>query len=208
MTEAVIDFTAVERDCLIELCNIAVGRAAASLSVMVEQEITLTIPDFDIIPHAQALSFITSRTCGPVCVVNSSFSGRISGDLYLMFPHEDGMRLVRRLLHNAPPLSDLTELERDALLEVGNIILNAFLGELGNMTDVRFDCGLPDLRVGPAHSVLRARGASDIVLLFRISFGLAADAISGYLVVMAGAPSADLFKALSKTIAQRFGLAV
>lgn len=206
MISSVLDFSEVERDCLIELCNIAVGRAAASLSVMVDQEVTLTIPDFDIIPHAQAVSFIAERTQGPVCVVNSSFAGQLSGDLYLMFPRDDGMRLVRRLLRDAPPLADLTELERDALLEVGNIILNAFLGELGNMMAVRFDCGLPDLKVGPAVSVLRPRGEGDVVLLFRISFGLTAEAIGGYLVVMAGAASADLFKALSHQIAQRFGM--
>jgi len=201
-----IAFTDDERDCLTEFCNIAVGRAAASLSEMVDQEVLLSVPDFEVMSREQAVQYFVERDRGTICVVNTDFDGAVHGNAYLLFPHEQSLQLVRCLLQEAMPVTSLTELERDALLEVGNVILNGFLGELSNILEVEFISGLPQLTVGPASHLLDGNHGDATVILFRIEFGLSALEITGFLLIMVGVESAQVFKNLSLRFAQAIGL--
>ena len=46
----------LQRDAITELLNIGVGRAAAALSEMVDQEVGLTVPHLDFVPRSELTS--------------------------------------------------------------------------------------------------------------------------------------------------------
>ena len=55
------------------------------------------------------------------------------GNAILLFPKSNSLQLVRTLLKDQVPLDNLTELEQEALLEVGNVMLNACFGTVTNL---------------------------------------------------------------------------
>ena len=55
------------------------------------------------------------------------------GKALLIFPEQNGLDLVRLILRNSPPLSEMTEMEQEAFSEVGNIILNSCVGSIDVM---------------------------------------------------------------------------
>jgi chemotaxis protein CheC len=56
--------------------------------------------------------------------------------------------------------------------EIGNILLNACIGSIANLTNAHFDSTLPEFRLGSGGELLRSanRSADDTVLLVFIDF--------------------------------------
>ncbi|MBF0285170.1 MAG: hypothetical protein HQL51_12030 [Magnetococcales bacterium] len=67
------------------------------------------------------------------------FTGELEGAALLIFPSANSLQLVRELLHDDAPLETLPQLEQETLLDVGNIILNAFLASFTQMLSFDFD---------------------------------------------------------------------
>ncbi len=203
-----IAFSEAETDLITEFTNIAMGRAAASLSDLVADEVGLTIPSFELLSRDQMVQRCYSMGLEKLCGIDTRFGGEIDGTAYLLFPEHQSLELVRHLLHEDVPIETFTETERDALIEVGNIILNAFLGELVNQFGLRIDNTVPDLRIGSPGGVLSGEsGAEEMLMLFRIEFNLTTRAISGYIVMVLDVASAEMFKTLSASHLAAHGLA-
>ncbi len=152
----------IDRDAVTEMVNIAIGRAAASLSQLVEDELRLSVPFIDLLTPEQAGERLERETKGADTVaVRQHFDGHMTGDILLIFPERRSLDLVRSMLHGQVPLDQLTELEREALLEVGNIVLNACLGSLSNQLGLPLESSLP-IYVR-ARGARAARGQRDIV---------------------------------------------
>ncbi len=127
-----ISFTALQKDAIIELVNIGIGTAAEALSQMVNEEIILSIPDVQFISHEKLFDYMTNIDANTPTVVMQKFNGDFSGNGLLVFPGDSGTTIVRQMLRNSVGLCENKELEEEALLEIGNIILNACFGQLGN----------------------------------------------------------------------------
>ncbi len=72
----------------------------------------------------------------------------------LVFPEVHSLELVRSLLKENVPLDSLTDLEQEALMEVGNIILNACLGSISNALGEPINCSMPSFRKRESRSLL------------------------------------------------------
>jgi chemotaxis protein CheC len=127
-TPRAIAFTADERGAAAELFNIGMGRAAASLSRMVGDEVELSIPHVEILTVETLLERLAQQGVDDVSLVVQRFEGMFTGEALLVFPYEQSLELVRVLLSEATALEHITELERDVLAEVGNVLINACLG--------------------------------------------------------------------------------
>ncbi len=143
-----------EKDALKELFNIGIGRAAGSLSEMVDDEVLLSIPHIAIITRQEAVGLIVERSADQITAVQQQFRGVFGGTALLVYPESSSLELVRSLIGEDIPLESLTELEQESLLEVGNIILNACLGSFANMMELELDFDLPEYFKGHCASLL------------------------------------------------------
>lgn len=209
-----IDFIGdVERDAVTEMMNIAIGQAAASLSQLVEDEVRLSVPFVDFLTPAQAALRLEDETQGGDSVaVRQHFAGHFYGDILLIFPERKSLDLVRHMLGEDVPLDQLTELEREALLEVGNIILNACLGSLANQIGLPVESSLPAYVRGRGAKILEAGAAKkaaeneELVMFLHVDFSLLTKDVHGYLAFVMDIVSARHFvDAVRAYVRERLG---
>lgn len=190
----------LQRDAITELLNIGMGRAAAALSEMVSEEVHLSVPSVEVLSRTEAAHKINGNPHKRIAAVRQHFQGPFWGDAILLFPQEKSLELVRILLREENiPLETLTELERDALTEVGNIILNCCLSSLGDMLHYEVTSHLPIFITGTATEVLENDNAyspqqDDVVMFLRMDFALRSKDISGYVAFILEIPSIAQFK--------------
>lgn len=183
------------RDALTEVFNIGIGHAAGALSELVDDEILLTVPQLGIMKRAEFCEMAGRLWEEPASIVHQSFDGPFHGDALLIFPVRESLELVRVLLDEPAPIESMTELEREALLEVGNIILNACLSCIGDMLEREITNDLPDyIEAEPAKLVLRLVTDPEWYVIFlRIDFTVKSNNMLGNIVFVLDIPAADAF---------------
>ena len=142
----------LQKDALREYMNQFMGQAASLLSDMVNKRVNLTIPDVQIIDYkkeVQGFEFIPSFLHSYIVSSSISFGKKFSGEAKLIFPRDKIKTLVTLCLGDEQPneIHELTDADFDAIREIGNIILNAIVGSIGNLVEVRLDYSLPEVNV-------------------------------------------------------------
>jgi chemotaxis protein CheC len=189
--------TPSQRDALSELVNIGFGRAAASLSYLVHRRIHLSAPNVSVHPLSEMQAHLTFAH-SEVATVHQIFSGPISGDALLMLEIDGAAHLVHLLNPDTGPAGvRLSVTDREALMEVGNILLNAFVGSFGNMLKVHVTFAVPRLRLDAIDDLLNtlAVGQQEIryALLVQTRFEILESEVEGYVALVMGIESLDKF---------------
>jgi chemotaxis protein CheC len=115
--------------------------------------------------------------------------------------NHDGAVTLTDLLCEYPPSQSLDASAREALTEVGNILLNACLGVFGNLLHVHVSFSMPRLHLESLDKMLRSItiGAEDLryAVVVSTEFRIKESAVSGYLAIVLGVSSLDrLLKAI------------
>lgn len=178
-------------DALVEIFNISIGRAAASMSGIVNEEISLTVPTLKFLSARDAARQLYGIEDKRVCGVVQRFSGPFSTEALLMFPEDRSLEIVRMMVGESYSMDELSELEQEAMSEVGNIILNACMGSIANIIDSEFSSTLPEVRLGLGNELLKVGESdeSETVLLIYIDFIIASQTIHGYMAFLMDVPS-------------------
>jgi chemotaxis protein CheC len=176
-----------EHDAIIELFNLGMGRAASALGQMVDAEVVLSVPSLDIVRRSDASEQLGCPVGERICAVRQTFAGPFDGQAMLIFPEGSSLELVRRLMPDSPPLGDMTDLEEEALTEVGNVILNHCLASFANLLHAEIRTEIPVYQIGrPEEIIGSAHGATvdSYVLIIRVDFGLFAKLIEGHVLFL------------------------
>ena len=182
-----------EIDAVSEILNIGVGQAARALSEMVDEPVTLSVPYVVLLPVAQTWQELEKRTKGNACAIKERFGGSFSGDALLVFPEQDSLELVRKLLAEETEITVFTELEQDALIEVGNVILTSCISAFADTLGVEIEYSdLPVMVRGSKGEDLlsSANGDQDYNLFMEVDFKLDQDNISGIVLIALSLKSA------------------
>jgi chemotaxis protein CheC len=194
-----VTLSEIERDALTELVNIGVSRAAASLRKMVGGEVLLSVPSVEVIPHATAAILIAEREGGELVAVRQDFAGAFRGRALLIFPQANGLELVRAVVGEDIPPEDVDEMEREALAETGNIILNGCLATMANMLRRSLTMSLPQVLRGDGRTLLdypQQTAEEGLVLFLYINFSVRDRSIRGYIAMVMDLPSLAALKLL------------
>ena len=189
-------------DALTEIFNIGVGQAASSMSQIVDEEIALSVPKIEIMQGSRQADTIKSAIRSPrICAVSQDFIGSINAKAFLFFPEGKTREIVRRMLGELVSADELSEMEQEALSEIGNIILNSCFSALSDVLQADFQSSLPAYHLGPVDEILPASSArdGDLMMLLHIDFSMPRAKIDGYLVFLMTLPS---FNALIKQVDQ------
>jgi chemotaxis protein CheC len=182
------------RDVLTEAFNIGIGKAAQSLSIMVEEEILLSVPHFELLPAQDVFEQLSSQLRGAVCAVKERFGGDLSGEAWLLFPEKQSLELVRSMIQSQTDLDLVSTLEQEALIEVGNILLNACLAGIANLLKLTLECAVPNFTSGALIKLFpefHKDNPEANILLLHISFRLAERSITGMVGILLGLTSLD-----------------
>ena len=186
------DLSELQSDALVEIFNIGVGQAANSMSQIVGEAITLSVPIIELLPDGNKANAISSIVRNPlICAVSQEFTGGISSRAFLIFPEGKTREIVRRMVGESVSAEELSEMEQEALSEIGNIILNSCFSSMSDLLQVDFESSLPTYHFGLVGDVLTEQQDIDnnLLLLLHIDFSMPSDQINGYLVFLLTLPS-------------------
>ncbi|MDM8560873.1 hypothetical protein [Candidatus Parabeggiatoa sp. HSG14] len=202
-----VQLSELQCDAITELLNIGMGIAAHSLSQMVNEEVKLSIPSLEVLSRQQVANYFSIQPPQKIAAIKQHFYGPFWGDALLLFPEKKRLELVRILIKDEFPLELLAELEQDALMEVGNIILNACLSSLANVLTTSFTSDLPIFVAGTAAEILTACDfrEDEIVMFLRMDFALQTQDIEGYVAFILEIPAIEQFKANIDRYLKGFG---
>jgi len=187
-----------EIDALGEIFNLGVGRAAAALSELVRSEITMTVPQVELIPHSD-LSNRMNSIGDKICLVWQSISGAVNGRVSLYFSGPEALEVFNSLFDSSIPSDRIAEYETDALIEVGNIILNACVGSVANLLGVAMKISIPSLVLASPDRIvaeldLDPRNRQRHALMLTIRLGIAQKQISGQVAVILDAVALEAIR--------------
>ena len=176
----------IEQDVLTELINIAIGQAAKALSELVGDPIKLSVPKIQFISTADAVKTVDAHTNKVGSAIREGFKGPFDGQMLLIFPEQQSLELVRQLIGEDVELDTITEMEQDALMEIGNIIMTSCLASLADAFEVTISNELPKLIKGSGEDMIATNGdQGDFLIMFLdIDFHLSKSDISGNIVLV------------------------
>ena len=189
----------LELDALTELVNLGISHAAASLAVMVREEVTLSVPKVVLVSREVAIRTLGERESKNLVAVHQTFAGEITGRALLIFPEAKSLELVRAVVGGELSFEEIIELEQEALAETGNIILNGCLATIANELQRSLRISLPEILHGESEDFFNLEpppAPGDIVMLIYINFAVRHRDIDGYIAMLLDMPSIAALKVL------------
>lgn len=142
-------------DILKEIFNISAGKAASMLSEITNKRILFNVPDIKILnlenKNVEISEYFTAIPEGALMVSSINFGNKVTGEANLIFPANKMRRFLNICMGeeiiNIEEDMDFTDMDFDIIREVGNIILNSIIGEMGNLSNISLQCTLPKVEV-------------------------------------------------------------
>lgn len=163
--------TDVQLDAIRELGNIGAAHAATTLSQMLMCQINMSVPEIQVVDIGQICNHIGDDYSAMVVF---QLQGELEpgGYIVLLVSRESALRLTNTMLGMTDTDRDLSEMDQSALLEIGNIMISAFLDGTAMLLGIVMLPSPPALVIDMAHagmSSLLATMDADIdeVILFR-----------------------------------------
>ena len=197
-----VEHSGHELDALQETMNIGFGQAAAALSEVINMHVILNVPKIAMLAPQDIPSFVQGELEGPAAfsIVEQFFLGRFNGTSFLLLPQDEGEKLVELFDENPEPdrpSTYLDALERDTIVEIGNIIIGACVGKIAEMLKDVVTYQPPRYYSGPLGSELIAtqlRSSNGLALVFKTIFHFETQDVYGLLFLVTGEGSANWIK--------------
>ena len=146
--------SSLEIDTLREIGSIGTGNAATALSQMMNKPVRITLPEVRIMEYNEAIEWIG----GPE-EVTAGVLVKMSGDIGGIMLSVQKLELVNVVLNamlgeNIDNYENLTELERSAMIEIGNIMISTFINALSGLADVNIKLTVPAFAVDMQGAIL------------------------------------------------------
>ncbi|MDR9834253.1 chemotaxis protein CheC [Herbaspirillum huttiense] len=183
----------IERDALTEIFNVGAGRAAQSLSEIVGDEVRLSVPSVEVLRSGAIDEQVLPRTRGRFATVSQNFDGPFDAEAVLLFTEDRALSIVRDMMGSQMSLDELAEFEREAMCELGNIILNACLSAMADMLDITLNSSLPQYLVSSPDDIsarlASAQGDESYVLVLHIDLVIEKHQTDGHLIFLLSSSS-------------------
>ncbi|HNV05338.1 MAG TPA: CheY-P phosphatase CheC [Petrotogaceae bacterium] len=191
-------------DALKELGNIGTGNAATSISIMLDRKVEISVPDVKIVP----IEHIWQRFKDPEEIVagaNIGIGGELNGSiLFLMGTDSIKKMLELMMLPKPDDLTQLDEMTRSAIGELGNIMCSSYIVSLSTFTGLNIFSMPPGVVVDMLTAIvsevsLMNTEGEDFIIFIETSMNVGEDIgdISGYIIYI---PDNESLKKILKKI--------
>jgi chemotaxis protein CheC len=144
----------IQKDALQEIANIGASHAATALSQMVKKEIKIFVPKIDIIPLERTVENYKNEES--IVAIFLKITNEIPSYSLLLLTKQSAYALADILLQQKSDTTkvDLTDMEKSALEEVGNIMMCAFFDSIAELLHIPIVPGPPALAYDMPSAVL------------------------------------------------------
>lgn len=148
------ELNSLEIDTLREIGSIGTGNAATALSQMLGQQVRITLPEVRIMEYNEAIDWIggpEAITAGVLVRISGQMNGIMLSVQSLEFVN---LALTCMLDEKISDYEALEDLEKSALVEIGNIMISTFINALSGLADITVDLTVPSLTVDMQGAIL------------------------------------------------------
>jgi len=146
--------------------------AATTLSTMLMTNIEMEVPEIHVVDIGKIHEHVSDE---PAALVVFQITGEVSGGGYVLLhiPKNSVIRLTNAMLGMTDLDRELTEMDQSALLEIGNIMVSAFLDAAATLLSIVMLPSPPslviDMPIAVFESILAAQEYTQIdqVVIFR-----------------------------------------
>jgi chemotaxis protein CheC len=145
----------VQADAIQELGNIGAAHAATTLSQMLGSTIEMSVPAIKVIDLAQLGDYMGEESAAMVAF---ELQGDIPHGGYVLFyiTRESAVRMTNTMLGMTETNRPMSEMDESALLEVGNIMVSAFLDATAELLGFVMLPSPPALTIDMAHAAMES----------------------------------------------------
>ncbi len=138
-----------QKSALTLLIKMAFSRVnETSLADLVGAPIVIKMSEISLCPVSRMTEEFALLFPEEIISVHQSFTGYMSGDALLIFDYCNALRLINLIDKNHElPRNYIDTTARDMLIEIGNILLNNYLGILTNWLQIQMSFTVPSLQV-------------------------------------------------------------
>jgi chemotaxis protein CheC len=185
-----LQLSELQLDALAEAFNLSLGEAAEVFSQLISEEVVLSVPVVELIDRAdlsvKLAPLQNARGNDRVCGITQQFVGGngFQTSTVLLFPEGGSLEIVRRMLGDETSAESITELEQDALAEVGNIIINGCMSSLANLFHRELLGTIPEVQVSSGEALVSTHCRTERVLLARVGMHLSRRDVHGFVLFM------------------------
>ena len=169
------ELNGLELDTIREIGSIGTGNAATALSSMLGCEVRISMPEVRIMGYNEAIDWIggpEAITAGVLVRLDGELKGIMLSVQQLEFVNLVLERMMDRAVEH---YEDLTELDRSALVEVGNIMISTFINALSGLAEITTHLTVPAFAVDMQGAILAVPmaefgGQSDYIMTIGADF--------------------------------------
>lgn len=148
------DMNALELDAIKEIGSIGTGNAATAISQVLRKKTKMSLPDVYILGYNEAIEMIGAPE-EIVAAVLVKMSGEINGIMLFILKMDFINAVLESVLSKEiSEYMDLTEMEKSALEEIGNIIISSYVNALSGLTGVGIGLSIPSIAVNMLGGIL------------------------------------------------------
>ncbi|MFH8039151.1 MAG: chemotaxis protein CheC [Candidatus Aenigmatarchaeota archaeon] len=138
------EFSLIELDAIREIINIATAHSASALSKLLDKTILVKVPKVEVVPINKIPELLGGSEL-PIVGIYFNFSEELSGRIFLFFDKDTAETLVKYLTANITCFnsSEQEEINRSALMELGNILANSYLNAIAEMMNMKILLSVP-----------------------------------------------------------------
>ncbi|MDR3728557.1 MAG: chemotaxis protein CheC [Oscillospiraceae bacterium] len=169
------ELNGLELDTIREIGSIGTGNAATALSSMLGCEVRIDMPEVRIMGYNEAIDWIGGPeviTAGVLVHMSGELNGIMLSVQQIEFVNLVLQRMVGRTVTD---YTELTDLDRSALVEVGNIMISTFINALSSLAEITTHLTVPAFAVDMQGAILTVPmaefgGQSDYIMTIGADF--------------------------------------
>lgn len=183
------DMNLQELDVMKEVGSIGTGHAATALSVMLQKEIRITLPEVSVLGYEEAVNRIGNPE-EIVAAVLVKMGGGIDGLMLFLFDLDFANTILEKLMRKGcQEFSELDEIAYSALVEAGNIIICSYINAFTQFVGVDIGLSVPSATVNMLGGILTVPIAeygyeTDKLMYINADFVMEGRMLSGWLLML------------------------
>jgi len=183
------DLNEVQLDALKEIGNIGSGNAATALSSMLERMVNISVPKINVLDY----NSVCDALGGPeelLVGILFSISGDVTGMIMFLLHKEFAHMVLNSLVGSEfDGYSELDEMDKSTIQEVGNIMAASYINAMAALTGLSIDLSVPTMNIDMAGALLSVpaiyyANISDKIILIEDEFDHDKDGASSHILLI------------------------
>ena len=190
-----------------EIGNIGSGNAATSLAAILNMQISMSVPEVEIVPFEHIINILN----GPenlVVGVLVNMSGDLNGYILMILEMQDACEMASMALLREKSLPQvltpeiLDDMERSTLSEIANILVGSYLSAICTMTSLAVTPSVPQMAIDMVGAIISIvlieyGKIGDSVLFLKTQFSDVNKKLAGHFFLI---PDFESYKILMKSL--------